>query len=144
MTVQDLAPWQRPTVRWAPVCSLGDLPPEQGLAALLPGGVTVALFRLHSGEIHAVGNVDPFTGAPVICHGIVGDRGGTPVVTGPLGKETFALATGRCLEPPESGTEVRLPVYGVRVTGEVVEVSCGVTGVTGVTPRGNAGETRVG
>ncbi|MGP3975138.1 nitrite reductase small subunit NirD [Streptomyces sp. 8N114] len=104
---------------WSAVCPLEVLPVEQGRAALLPDGSAVALFRLHTGEIYAVGNLDPFSGAPVICHGIVGDRNGVPVVTGPLGKETFELATGRCLDDEA----VRLPVHEVRLTGRVIEVS---------------------
>ncbi|NGO74057.1 nitrite reductase small subunit NirD [Streptomyces sp. SB3404] len=117
---------------WTPVCALSDLPPEQGRAALLPDGTAVALFRRYDGTLHALGNLDPVHGAPVMCHGIVGDRGGVPVVTSPLGKEAFALETGRCLDGPE---EARLPVHAVRITeGDVIEVS----------PAGNAAETRVG
>ncbi|WP_344562849.1 nitrite reductase small subunit NirD [Streptomyces axinellae] len=104
---------------WSAVCPLDALPVEQGRAALLPDGSAAALFQLHTGEVYAVGNLDPFSGAPVICHGIVGDRGGVPVVTGPLGKETFELATGRCLDDES----VRLPVHEVRLTGGVIEVS---------------------
>ncbi|MGI5351957.1 nitrite reductase small subunit NirD [Streptomyces sp. CA-250714] len=104
---------------WSAVCPLDVLPVEQGRAALLPDGSAVALFRLHTGEVYAVGNLDPFSGAPVICHGIVGDRDGVPVVTGPLGKETFELATGRCLDDETA----RLPVHEVRLTGGVIEVS---------------------
>ncbi|WP_019359386.1 nitrite reductase small subunit NirD [Streptomyces sp. AA1529] len=104
---------------WAPLCPLDALPADQGRAALLPDGTGIALFRLHSGELHALGNLDPFSGAPVICHGIVGDRAGVPVVTGPLGKQTFELATGRCLEDDT----VRLPTHDVRLSGHVIEVS---------------------
>ncbi|GAA2078772.1 nitrite reductase small subunit NirD [Streptomyces albiaxialis] len=117
---------------WTPVCALSDLPPEQGRAALLPDGTAVALFRLHDGGLYALGNLDPVSGAPVMCHGIVGDRGGVPVVTSPLGKEPFELATGRCLD---GTTEARLPVHGVRLTGD---------GVIEVSPAGNAVETPVG
>ncbi|NSC21259.1 nitrite reductase small subunit NirD [Streptomyces albus subsp. chlorinus] len=118
------------TALWTPLCRLEALPVEQGRAALLPDGTAVALFRLRTGEVHALGNLDPFSGAPVICHGIVGDRDGVPVVTGPLGKETFALETGRCLDDPG----VRLPVHRVRLTAGVIEV----------TPAGNTVETAAG
>ncbi|MFI7241153.1 nitrite reductase small subunit NirD [Streptomyces qinglanensis] len=107
------------TADWSAVCPLDVLPVEHGRAALLPDGSAVALFRLHTGEVYAVGNLDPFSGAPVICHGIVGDRDGVPVVTGPLGKEVFELATGRCLDDETA----RLPVHDVRLTGRVIEVS---------------------
>ncbi|WP_326690896.1 MULTISPECIES: nitrite reductase small subunit NirD [unclassified Streptomyces] len=104
---------------WSAVCPLDALPVEQGRAALLPDGSAAALFRLYTGEVYAVGNLDPFSGAPVICHGIVGDREGVPVVTGPLGKEAFELATGRCLDDET----VRLPVHEVRLTSGMIEVS---------------------
>ena len=56
------------------------------------------MFLLHDGSVHALGNIDPFYGAPVICHGIVGDRSGVPTVASPLGKQVFCLRTGRCLD----------------------------------------------
>ena len=48
---------------------LALLSPEQGAAVLLPDGGSAAVFLLHDGSVHAVGNLDPFYGAPVICHG---------------------------------------------------------------------------
>lgn len=83
------------------------LRPEQGAAVLLPDGTSAAVFLLHDGSMHAVGNIDPFSGAPVICHGIVGDRAGAPTVASPLGKQVFCLRTGRCLDDPA----VSLPVF---------------------------------
>lgn len=83
------------------------LRPEQGAAVLLPDGTSAAVFLLHDGALHAIGNVDPFYGAPVMCHGIVGDRNGSPTVASPLGKQVFCLRTGRCLDDPS----VSLPVY---------------------------------
>ena len=122
----------RAATSWTPVCVLSDVPPEQGRAALLPDGTAVALFRLDDGTLHALGNLDPVSGAPVMCHGIVGDRAGVPVVTSPLGKEPFALASGVCVD---GTTEARLPVHAVRLTGgDVIEVSSS----------GNAGETPLG
>ncbi|HEY1700326.1 MAG TPA: nitrite reductase (NAD(P)H) small subunit [Trebonia sp.] len=99
--------------------------PEQGVAVLLPGGASAAVFLLHDGSVHAVGNIDPYYGAPVICHGIVGDRAGRPVVASPLGKQVFCLGTGQCLDDPG----VSLPVYGVAVAGGVIRLSApGVAG----------------
>ncbi len=95
------------------------LVPEQGAAVLLPSGASAALFLLHDGSVHAVGNLDPFYGAPVICHGIVGDRSGTPTVASPLGKQVFCLRTGRCLDDPA----VSLPVFPVAVDGDVIHLS---------------------
>ena len=77
-----------------PVCRFADLQPERGVAALLPDGVQVAVFRTHDGTLHALSNVDPFSGAAVLSRGIVGDRGGMPVVVSPIYKQAFDLRTG--------------------------------------------------
>lgn len=115
-----------PSVTVIPLTALST---EQGVAALLPDGSPAAVFLLHDGTVHAVGNIDPFYGAPVICHGIVGDRSGVPTVASPLGKQVFCLRTGRCLDAPE----VTLPVIGVTVGDGVIRLS---------TP-GNANETAI-
>ena len=109
---------------------LAALVPEQGAAVLLPDGTQAAVFLLHDGTVHALGNIDPFFGAPVICHGIVGDRSGVPTVASPLGKQVFCLRTGRCLDAPD----VALPVFRAEVCDGVIRLS---------TP-GNVGETPVG
>ncbi len=109
------------------VLPLAALEPEQGAAVLLPDGTSAAVFLLHDGSVRALGNLDPYYGAPVLCHGIVGDRGGTPTVASPLGKQVFCLRTGRCLDDPG----VTLPVFGVRVHEGVIQLSTTV----------NAGET---
>ena len=103
----------------ATAISLAALSPEQGVAVLLPDGTPAAVFLLHDGSVHAVGNIDPFFGAPVICHGIVGDRSGVPTVASPLGKQVFCLLTGRCLDSPD----VTLPVFGVAVRDGVIRLS---------------------
>lgn len=95
---------------WVTVCPVDRLLPERGVAALL-GDVQVALFRTHDGSVHAIGNVDPFSGAAVLSRGIVGDRGGVPIVASPVYKQAFDLITGRCLDDPT----VTVPVYPVRV-----------------------------
>ena len=103
--------------RWCGVCPYDRLLPERGVAALF-GDVQVAIFRLHDGTVHAVGNVDPFSGAAVMSRGIVGDRGGVPTVASPIYQDVFALADGTCLDRPE----VCLPSYPVRVEHGQVEV----------------------
>jgi nitrite reductase (NADH) small subunit len=92
------------------------LRPEQGVAVLLPDGMSAAVFLLHDGSLHAVGNLDPFYRAPVMCHGIVGDRAGAPTVASPLGKQVFCLRTGRCLDDPS----VSLPVFALSAAGDGV------------------------
>ena len=95
---------------WTAVCKYTDLEPGRGVAALVDGDV-VALFRLSDGSVHAVGNVDPFSGASVISRGITGMRAdGTATVASPMYKDVFDLATGVALDTPD----VRLPVYAVR------------------------------
>jgi len=98
---------------------LAALSAEQGAAVLLPDGTPAAVFLLHDGSVHAVGNIDPFYGAPVICHGIVGDRSGVPTVASPLGKQVFSLCTGRCLDLPD----VQLPVFEVTARDGVIRLS---------------------
>jgi nitrite reductase (NADH) small subunit len=98
---------------------LTRLAPEQGAAVLLPGGGSAAVFLLHDGSVHAVGNLDPYYGAPVICHGIVGDRSGAPTVASPLGKQVFCLRTGACLDDGA----VSLPVFPVAADGDVIHLS---------------------
>ena len=61
---------------WTAACRYDYLIPNRGVGVLLPDGAQAALFRLDDGSLHAVGNVDPFSGAAVMSRGIVGDRGG--------------------------------------------------------------------
>jgi nitrite reductase (NADH) small subunit len=126
MTAEMVEP--RVAVRWEAVCPLERLFPERGVAALVVQApkngqhgenVQVALFRLHDDEtVYAIGNIDPFSRAAVLSRGIVGDRGGEPVVASPVYKQAFSLRTGRCLDDPE----VAVPVYPVRVADGWVEV----------------------
>ena len=81
---------------------------------LLPDGAQAALFRLDDGSLHAVGNVDPFSGSAVMSRGIVGDRGGRVTVQSPIKKQAFALDDGSCLDDPAYS----LAVYATRITPE--------------------------
>ena len=81
---------------------------------LLPDGAQAALFRLDDGTVHAVGNIDPFSGAAVMSRGIVGDRGGRATVQSPIKKQAFALDDGICLDDPT----VAVPVYQTRITAD--------------------------
>ena len=83
---------------WTAACPLSRLEPLRGVAVLLPDGAQVALFRLADDSIRAVGNIDPIGRAAVLSRGIVGDRGGIPVVQSPLKKQAFSLLDGRCLD----------------------------------------------
>jgi nitrite reductase (NADH) small subunit len=107
-----------------PVCRLADLQPERGVAALLPGGTQVAVFRTHDGDVHAVANIDPFSGAAVLSRGIVGDQGGVPVVVSPIYKQAFDLRTGRCVDDES----VAVRVFVAHVVDGVVLVGAALVG----------------
>jgi nitrite reductase (NADH) small subunit len=102
---------------WTTVCPLDRLTPDRGMAALV-GGVAVAVFRLSTGELYAVGNLDPFSGASVLSRGLVGDANGAPTVASPLYKQRFDLRTGICLDD----AEFSVPVFDVEVVDGAVRV----------------------
>ncbi|PZG22213.1 nitrite reductase small subunit NirD [Nonomuraea aridisoli] len=103
---------------WTRICAYDALAPERGVCALVDG-VQVAVFRTYDGDLHALDNLDPFSGAYVLSRGIVGTRKGEPTVASPLHKQVFSLVTGRCLD--EEGVSV--PVHAVRVRDGLVEVN---------------------
>jgi nitrite reductase (NADH) small subunit len=120
-------------VRWERACLLTDLFPERGAAALF-GDVQVALFRLaedpadpaRGGQVHAVQNLDPFSGAHVMSRGIVGTRAGVPTVAAPVYKQVFSLLTGECLVAADKTPKGHLPAdlvtYPVEIRDGVVHV----------------------
>ncbi|MFB7250714.1 nitrite reductase small subunit NirD [Microbacterium sp. NPDC056234] len=79
------------------VCGIDDLEVERGRAALF-GTTQIALFLLADGTVHAVANLDPYSGANVMSRGIVGTRGDAPTVASPMHKQVFDLRTGDCLD----------------------------------------------
>ena len=111
--------------RWERACALSDLFPERGAAALF-GDVQVALFRLRGGQVYAVQNLDPFSGAFVMSRGIVGTRAGVPTVAAPVYKQVFSLVTGECLAAadkiPREGLPPDLTIYEVEIRDGVVHV----------------------
>jgi nitrite reductase (NADH) small subunit len=102
---------------WTPVCALADLLPGRGAAALLEDGSQVAVFRVDD-TVHALSNVDPFSGAAVLSRGLVGDLGGVPVVASPMHKQRFDLRTGSCVDD----AAVTVTVYPVRVADGTILV----------------------
>ena len=103
---------------WREVCRLDRLPVERGVTALVDGQ-QVALFRTATGDLHALGNLDPFSDAMVLARGVVGSRGDRATVASPMYKQVFDLETGQCLDDPE----VWVPVHLVRVVQGTVEVA---------------------
>ncbi|SIS05311.1 nitrite reductase small subunit NirD [Williamsia sterculiae] len=135
MSVTDDFPAKEPTpaATWTVVCPLDRLLPGLGVAALLPDGGQVAVFRVSAGtdstsgdrfdRLYAVGNIDPYARAAVMSRGIIGDRAGEPTIASPLLKQVFSLRNGRCLDDDR----VALPVHPVRVVDGVVQVGSAVT-----------------
>ena len=103
---------------WTAACRYDYLIPNRGVGVLLPDGAQAALFRLDDGSLHAIGNIDPFSGAAVMSRGLVGDRAGRATVQTPIKKQAFALDDGTCLDAPE----VSLSVYATRIVDGYVEV----------------------
>ncbi|QWF76717.1 nitrite reductase small subunit NirD [Amycolatopsis sp. CA-230715] len=103
---------------WIEVCPLEAVPAGGGVAALLPDGSQVAVFRTAEGVLFGLSHVDPCSGAAVLARGIVGDAGGVPVVASPVYKERFDLRTGECLD----AEGVRVRTYPVRVADGLVHV----------------------
>ncbi|MGH3516913.1 MAG: nitrite reductase small subunit NirD [Haloechinothrix sp.] len=103
---------------WTPICEVSRIPAAYGVAALLPNGEQVAIFRVEGDEILAIGNIDPISGAAVLSRGIVGDADGVPVVASPIYKERFDLRTGACIDNPG----VYVTSYPIRVTEGVVHI----------------------
>ncbi|MGH9305678.1 MAG: molybdopterin-dependent oxidoreductase [Acidimicrobiales bacterium] len=109
--------------RWVRVCSLGELEPGRGIAALV-GEEQVAVFLLDRVEeptgvrLRGVDNRDPVTGTNVLARGILGSTGDVDYVASPMHKHRFDLASGRCLD----GTSPGVRVWPVRVWGATVEV----------------------
>jgi len=111
---------------WVPVCRADQLRVDVGVAALV-SAEQVALFRLDSEQIRAIGNLDPYSGAQVLARGIVGSRAEVVFVASPMYKQPFDLRTGQCLDDPA----VSVPTFEVRVVDGVVQVLAPPTGQPG-------------
>lgn len=97
---------------WTTVCTVDDLIPFAGVAAMLDGEqVAVFYVPTEAPMIYAVSNYDPIGKANVIARGIVGDIGGELVIASPLYKQHFSLLTGQCKE--DAGAALK--VYPVKL-----------------------------
>ena len=116
MTLLDARP-----ETWTLICSVNALTPGRGIAALVDDQA-VAVFLFASGEVVAIDNIDPCTGASVLSRGLIGHLRGPdgPVtyVASPLRKHRFDLATGRCLD---ADTQVR--TWNARVCDGYLQVA---------------------
>ena len=102
---------------WIAVCPADRLIADRGAAALVEGHA-VAVFLLGTGEVVAIDNVDPISGASVLSRGLIGDAGGVATVASPIYKQRFALDDGACLDDPS----VRIAVHEARIVDGQVEV----------------------
>ncbi len=105
---------------WRPVCRRQDLVPNSGVVALVDGR-QIALFyvpQVAGGEVYALENRDPRSGANVIGRGIVGHLGGELVVASPLYKQHFRLSDGTCVQYPDQ----RLRAWRARLNADAVEI----------------------
>ena len=100
------------------ICPVADLLINLGMGALVKGQ-QVAVFKLHSGDIFAIGNFDPFSEANVLSRGLVGDLQGKKVVASPIYKHHYKLDSGECLEDDT----VKVPAYQVVVKEGAVFVA---------------------
>ena len=103
---------------WFRICDYAQLLPDRGVAALLPDGTQIAVFRLGDGSVHVLGQRDPFSGANVMARGIVGSRGEVDTVASPMLKQEFDLRTGIALD----GEGVRIPHFEAAIIDDQVHV----------------------
>lgn len=104
--------------RWEVVCGADRVTADRGVAARVAGS-QVAIFVLASGEVLAVDDTDPFSGATVLSRGIVGEVAGEPTVASPVYKQRFELRTGRCLD--DDGASIG--IWPARIRGDQIEVA---------------------
>ena len=102
---------------WYPVCPVDRLPVDRAVCVLV-AGEQVALVRTRLGNVYAVDNLDPVSGAMVMSRGIVGSRGDRNVLVSPMHKQAYDLGSGQCLDLPDQW----LTVHDVRVVDGNVEV----------------------
>lgn len=113
--------------QWQSVCSLEDLVPNSGIAALLPiqeqisehKNQQVALFWLPSEDtIFALDNYDPLSDTYLNARGLIGDIDGEPMLATPLYKHHYRLTDGQCLEDDS----VNLKIWPVKVEDNKVMI----------------------
>lgn len=71
------------------ICRVDVLSVDRGAAALLPDGTQIAVFRLEDGTVHAIQQLDPYSGVQLLSRGLVGSH----LVRGTDGAEDRQVAT---------------------------------------------------
>lgn len=125
---------------WTEICEIDTIGLDEAVLALV-GGQQVAVVRTAGGEVFAVDQRDPYSGAHVMARGIVGTRGGQPCIVSPMYKQVFDLRTGACLDAVGED-ERTLPTWPVRVEDGRVRV--GPSRNTCATPTSSPEPSHVG
>ena len=105
------------TGSWTDVCGIDQLIPDRGVAAMVDG-CQVAIFALGDGEVYAIDNRDPWSGANIMSRGIVGSIGGRVVVAAPMYKQHVDLETGEGVEQPH----ISVRTWPVRVENGRIQI----------------------
>ena len=104
---------------WQAICKVSDIAPNTGGCALVEGKHVAVFKQAATNKLFAVGNYDPAGQANVLSRGMLAELGGQVTIASPLYKHHFCLSSGVCLED----NELSIPVYGVRVTEDKIEVA---------------------
>lgn len=104
---------------WQAICKVSDIAPNTGVCALVEGKQVAVFKQAATNKLFAVGNYDPAGQADVLSRGMLAELGGQVTIASPLYKHHFCLSSGVCLED----NELSIPVYGVRVTEDKIEVA---------------------
>ena len=106
------------TAAWHTICSVEDIIPGTGVAALICGKQIALVRPTADHKIYAISNYDPFSKAFVLARGIVGDKNGILKIASPIYKQGFNLATGQCLDDES----VTIPTYETNIEDGLVSV----------------------
>ena len=104
---------------WQAICNISDIAPNTGVCALVDGKQVAVFKQAFTNQLFAVGNYDPAGKANVLSRGLMAELGGQLTIASPLYKHHFCLTSGICLED----NELSIPVYGVRISDDKVEVA---------------------
>ncbi|QUM83315.1 MULTISPECIES: nitrite reductase small subunit NirD [unclassified Moritella] len=104
---------------WTPIIAKDKLTPDTGVCALVNDKQVAIFFDRKTDQLFAIDNYCPASKANVLSRGLITSVKDVLTVSSPLYKEHFSLITGVCLE----NETLSVPVYEIRVTDGIVEVS---------------------
>lgn len=104
---------------WTKIIEKEKLTPDTGVCALVNGKQVAIFLERKSDQLFAIDNYCPAGKANILSRGLLCSVKDELTVASPLYKEHFSLTTGACLEDET----LSVPVYDVRVTDGIVEVS---------------------